>query len=63
MIRLNSELGEQYKQQAIEELTALGVTFRLVSTTTFPVLTRLLWTARPYWRSASPTAWATTMFS
>ena len=27
MIRLNSELGEQYKQQAIEELTALGVTF------------------------------------
>ena len=27
LLRLDAELAEQYKQQAIEELTALGVTF------------------------------------
>ena len=61
-VRLDKEKAEQYKQQAIEELTALGVTFPIEADySTSWVRIRLHWTAQMYCHRFFPTVWEMTM--
>ncbi|MFR8052957.1 MAG: ABC transporter substrate-binding protein [Negativibacillus massiliensis] len=63
-VRLDAAKAEEYKKQAMEELTALGVTFPVeLDHTIFRLLTRMLLTPQTYWHSASATAWATTLLN
>lgn len=63
MVRLDSEKAQQYKKQAMEELTALGVTFPVGVDYYIAASSQTALVVRTYSNKSFPIAWEMTMYS